>query len=157
MQTGSPPNHQKKTMDYGFSTMDKAEIGHRYRDILRKLRAVNLCFDRLLKQKVDEEEYLAIKQRDYEPKIQFDRPDIILDTFFYHLDSFRGEPNPNIEIIWKKEYPKAAHIISKFEYMTYNLINRIDEYMFELSQYPSNFEKRVNYALNYIDLKGERL
>lgn len=155
MQTGSPPTDKK--LGYDFSTMDKAECGNRYRHILRKLCAVNQCFDQLLKINMEEDEYIMIKKRDYEPKILFDRPDTILDTFFYHLESFRGEPNPNLETIWKKEYPKAAHIISKFEYIAYNLINRIDEYLFELSQYPKNFEKRVNYALNYIELKGDRL
>lgn len=150
-----PP--EEKHTDFDFSKIDKTQLGHRYRCILRKLCAVHQCFDRLLKLTMDEDEYTAIKRRDYEPKIQFDRPDIVLDTFFYHLSSFCGEPNPNMEVIWKKEYPKAAHIISKFEYMTYNLINRIDEYVFELNQYPTNFEKRVRYALNYIELKGKNV
>lgn len=155
-QTGSPPS-KKKIVDYDFSKANRAEIGHRYRCILRKLYAVNQCFNRLLKHTVDEDEYVAIKERDYQPKLHFDRPDVILDAFFYHLYTFHGEPISNAHTIWEKEYPKASKLISKFEYMTYCLINRTDEYMFELCQYPSNFEKRVHYALNYIALKDIKM
>lgn len=77
----------------------------------------------------------------YNPKIHLYQPCTILDNAFYH--------NKNINN-WINEYSKIQKFMDYYEYIYYCIINRIDEYEFDIKTYPSNIENICNYKEKYL-------
>jgi|UniRef100_A0A6C0J3L3 hypothetical protein len=77
----------------------------------------------------------------YNPKIHLYQPSTILDNVFYH--------NKNINN-WENEYSKIAKLMNYYEYIYYCVINRIDEYTFDVKTYPSNIENICKYRERYL-------
>jgi len=76
----------------------------------------------------------------YNPKIHLYQPSTILDSVFYH--------NKNIN--WENEYSKIEKFMNYYEYIYYCVINRIDEYTFDVKTYPSNIENICKYRERYL-------
>jgi len=61
----------------------------------------------------------------------FETPQHTFDAIFYHL-----HPVYETDAVMKDK----KHLLEKFEYMAYYIINKIDEYEFDLTTYPENIE-----------------
>ena len=77
----------------------------------------------------------------YSPKIHLYQPCSILDNVFYH--------NKNIKD-WLNEYSILDKFLNYYEYIYYCVINRIDEYTFDVKTYPSNIENINKYKEKYL-------
>ena len=77
----------------------------------------------------------------YNQKIHLYEPCTILDNVFYH--------NKNIKD-WVSEYKKIDKFLNYYEYIYYCVINRIDEYTFDVKSYPSNIENICKYKEKYL-------
>jgi len=78
------------------------------------------------------------KPIDYEYMIFIERPHCLLDTLFYNAEHICAD-NQCFSII--------QSLLKKYEYMTYSIINRSEEYEFDLTTYPTDFLKQKEYQM----------
>jgi len=78
----------------------------------------------------------------YEPVFYLQNPHCLLDTIFYH----------NHDIASVNIFVEIKKYLDVIEYMTYYIKNRTDEYEFDLSTFPNNFPKIVEYSIQYLYL-----
>jgi hypothetical protein len=116
-----------------------AEDGVKYRKIIEKLKTVTHVFTNVLEQTVKYEENIVFLKN----------PEFILDDFFYH--SYK-------EYIKQKCLKNMVDVekqIRYFEYMCYFIINRLEEFEFDLSSYDEDrILVSINYLNNVIELKN---
>lgn len=89
-----------------------------YNRILLRLRALYQIFTKNIDKPLDD-------------NLFYNNPQHILDLLFYHT--------PLIDNMEKVENDKRV-LLEKFEYMAYSIINKIEEYEFDLTTYPDNFD-----------------
>ena len=121
------------------SRVSYIEKTNKYRTIIEKFKKIYPLFSGL-------PEELGEYNISYEPKIYLTRPDLLFDTFIYHTQKL-DKPHYCAFII-----AEAETLIVQFEYMIYTLINRADEYNFDISTYIDNFEHKINNATKYLKL-----
>uniref|UniRef100_A0A6C0JJZ0 Uncharacterized protein n=1 Tax=viral metagenome TaxID=1070528 RepID=A0A6C0JJZ0_9ZZZZ len=93
-----------------ISTFDR----QKYKDILLKMKCLNANFS---------------QQKDgFQDIAQLKYPEFVLDTLFFH--SHHLKTNLNLR---KKYEIEKENLLSKFEYMAYWMINRAEEYEFDLT------------------------
>jgi hypothetical protein len=51
---------------------------------------------------------------------------------------------------FKEREEDFQYFMSKIEYMTYTLINKIDEFEYDLLKFPRTYEKMQKYILQYL-------
>jgi hypothetical protein len=76
----------------------------------------------------------------YNHKIHLYSPEVLLDNIFFHSNIIKYN---NSEVIEK--------FIDYFEYMYYCVINRIDEYTFDVKSYPDHFKEITKYKKYYVN------
>jgi hypothetical protein len=126
--TSNPMTSNPMTSNPMTSNPDKT----RYRIILQNFKNIKQIFQQH-----------SGKEIDYNPIIYINRPDIILDKVFYHAHNV----NLNNESVY------AVNILKYYEYMAYFLINRKEEFEFDLSTYPKDMEEMTTYSIEYIKLQ----
>jgi hypothetical protein len=77
----------------------------------------------------------------YEPKIHIYCPNTLLDVFMYHANDVKD---------WTCHYNKLEKYIHECEYISYCIINKIDEYDFDVKSYLPNFEEVTSYKRRYL-------
>tara|TARA_B110000879_G_C11182201_1_gene519042 strand:+ start:34 stop:1002 length:969 start_codon:yes stop_codon:yes gene_type:complete len=83
----------------------------------------------------------------YNPKIHLYEPSVILDIIFYHNKDVKD---------WSSEFIKIEIFINYYEYIYYCVINRIDEYEFDVKTYPPNIENICKYRENYLQKYSDK-
>lgn len=96
-----------------------AEDDERYKNLLGMFKEIYAIF----REQFD-------KPIDYEYMIFIERPHCLLDTLFYNAEQITAD-NQCFSII--------QSLLKKYEYMTYSIINRSEEYEFDLTAFPDNF------------------
>ena len=107
----------------------------RYRNILLSFKTVKTNYE-----KYNLEYYFNNNPIDFNPIIFINRPDIILDYLFYH----------GYHVSFSHISTNANKISNYYEYMAYFLINRKEEFEFDLSTLPRNIETITKYSIGYI-------
>jgi len=111
----------------------------KYRKIIEKLKTAKNVFTNVLEQPIK-----------YDDNIVFlKNPEFILDDFFYHshIENVKQRCAKNMEAVEKQ--------IRYFEYMCYFIINRLEEFEFDLSTYNEEcILVSINYLNNVIELKN---
>lgn len=90
----------------------------RYNKILLRLRSLYKIFTSNFDKNIEN------------PKL-FETPQYTFDAVFYH-----SQPIYNTDIVSQDK----KYLLEKFEYMAYYIINKIEEYEFDLTTYPENIE-----------------
>jgi hypothetical protein len=120
----------------------KADI-YKYKTITSKLNEIYSMFSLVTADTFNDSSILL-----YEPKIYLNRTDIVFDKFVYHNAAYAY----NEDIV-----NEALTLIDKLEYMCYTIINRKEEYEYELSHYLPEFEKQNRRMLRFLELKWEEI
>uniref|UniRef100_A0A6C0DRT1 Uncharacterized protein n=1 Tax=viral metagenome TaxID=1070528 RepID=A0A6C0DRT1_9ZZZZ len=98
------------------------EIKENYKKLLEIIRQITTTF-------------FSLNEREnvnYEFMIFFDKPEFILDKFFYHRKTIKD---------WDIEVDNCLSYINKLTYMTYVIINRLNELEYDLSTHPENADE----------------
>ena len=82
----------------------------------------------------------------YEPKKNLYKPEDYFCVFFNIKSN-----NLDDIVINDKEVEDFNKLINYFEYLVYTLLNKIDEYEFDVSTYLIDFEKITSYKIEYIN------
>jgi len=117
--------------------MSKKDRLEKYKTIINKLTGVYQIFNELQQDCVYE------CNTAYEPKLHVKRPDLVLDNFIYHTCK---------RCYMEKVIKEADALIDQLNYMLYTIINRINEYIYDISTYPANFEKKIKSTIHYLDI-----
>ena len=116
-------------------SLNKKETNNKYRTIIVKLKALYECYSKNINASIT-----------YIPPLYLNRPDIVFDSFFYHVKELRNNMQK-----FEQFSKDTLHLLAKFEYMAYNLINRIEETSHTLSTYPENYERYINCSCRFLD------
>jgi hypothetical protein len=82
------------------------------------------------------------KEHTYDTIGNLYNPEFVFDTFFYHSQN-RDKCISELE--------SADKLLRYFEYMTYFIINRVDEFVFDLSTFGEQYEETLIFSLEYIE------
>jgi len=118
-----------------FEKLENTQI-YRYRTILKIFEQIKQTFLKLNE-----------KLPDFEPIIFLQNPSTIFDTFFYHrinIPEFADKQVDNLVEV-------ADSVLSKFEYMSYFIVNRMDELEYDLKSNGPNYLKSLKYSFEYIE------
>jgi hypothetical protein len=118
-----------------FEKLESSQI-YRYRTISKIFEQIKQTFLKLNE-----------KLPDFEPIIFLQNPSTIFDTFFYHRINIPEFADKQIENLTEV----ADSVLSKFEYMSYFIINRMDELEYDLKSNGANYVKLMNYSVEYIE------
>jgi hypothetical protein len=77
----------------------------------------------------------------FQHMILIEHPQFILDTIFYNTEHITEE---------NKWFSEIKLVLEKYEYMAYSIINKCEEYEFDLSTFPNNFKQFSEYSLNLL-------
>jgi len=110
--------------------LTRHEIRAKYKQIVEKMKAIH----KITQEHVE----LDVK---YEPQIHLYAPETAFDIFILHN---------NYDITWEDHVKIIIRLIEYNEYMFYCVINRLDEYAFDVSTYPPNFKEITQYKTNYL-------
>jgi len=77
----------------------------------------------------------------YAPKIHIYSPNTIFDVFMYHANDVKD---------WTYHYNTLEKYINACEHISYCIINKIDEYKFDVNTYLPNFEEVTSYKRRYL-------
>lgn len=77
----------------------------------------------------------------FQHMILLENPQFLLDTIFYNTEYITEENQ------W---FSEIRLVLEKYEYMAYSIINKCDEYEFDLSTFPNNFKQVSEYSLNLL-------
>lgn len=104
----------------------------KYKMIIEKMQQITIQFN------VIKEDH-AIAYDDSPMLLQ--KPYVQLDTLFYHSHVIHD---------WAIYFLRIEKLLNYFEYMSWVLVNRSEEFQFDIGQYENNFEKRTEYAIQYL-------
>jgi hypothetical protein len=107
------------------------EDANKYRKIIEKIKTVVNLFTKFFD-----------KSLNFESPVLLHNPEFILDNYFYHYhnkDRHIHEPR------------QAYKTIEYFEYMCYFIINRLEEYEFDLTTYTHDYESILTYSIEYLE------
>ena len=102
----------------------------KYKIIIKKMKSLYYIFLN----------YTSDIEDTYNHKIHLYSPEVLLDNIFFHSNIIK---NNDSEVIEK--------FIDYFEYMYYCVINRIDEYTFDVKSYPDHFKEITKYKKYYVN------
>jgi len=121
----------------------------KYKDIIENVLALvetyyDICesfseennFDAYLRNRL-----LSIKENQVEKTILIEKPHFVLDNIFLHPYSIPS---------WNKYLEIAGELLENLTNIAYIVNNLRDEVHYDLSNIPSNFEKRVQYSIEYL-------
>ena len=96
--------------------------------------------------------FLSLRDSDsikFKPIIYFYNPEMILDPFFYHRKSINN---------WEKSMCDCLEFIDILEFMTNYIVNRIEEFEYDLSTHPEHPEEyyRMNKLLVSMDMVPQK-
>jgi len=77
----------------------------------------------------------------FQNMIFIEHPQFLLDTIFYNTDHINED---------NKWFSEIRLVLEKYEYMAYSIINKCEEYEFDLSTFPNNFKQFSEYSLNLL-------
>jgi hypothetical protein len=83
------------------------------------------------------------KPINFEYMFFMDRPHCLLDSIFYNIQHITPD-NQCFSLI--------TTLLQKYEYMAYSIINKYEEYEFDLTTYPENFLKIAEYKINLLKI-----
>lgn len=120
-------------IDYRWYDTSKimVETKEIYEDALTKLRFISQTY------------FKITEHVDYEMTIFLHKPEFVLDSFFYHRDDMSN---------YQEQYITAFQLLKTFRSMCFRITNKLDEYEFDMSSYPTNFENYAEMVLNYMDI-----
>jgi hypothetical protein len=101
-----------------------------YVDALRQMRFITQTY------------FKITEHVDYEMTIFLYHPEFVFDKFFYHRHDMSN---------YDAHYVTAFQVLKTFRSMCFRIMNRLDEYEFDMSCYPTNFENYAEKALYYLD------
>lgn len=81
------------------------------------------------------------KPLNYQHMIFIEHPQCILDTIFFNTEHITEE---------NKWFSEIKMLLEKYEYMAYSIINKCDEYEFDLTTFPNNFKQIHEYSLQLL-------
>jgi hypothetical protein len=117
--------------DFKPPVLDTIEV-RKYNQIIQTLQAITRQFHTIVK-----DNSLLFEDSPY----LLTQPDVQLETLFFHSHLIHDS-----EIY----FSRIEKMMNYFEYMTWVLINRSEEFHFDLGQYELHFEKRAKLALQYL-------
>ena len=106
------------------------DVATKYKQILNKMKALYAIFC----------EHIDVDIK-YEPRIHLYAPETLLDMCFFHCHEHRN---------WKTYIFQVIDMIEYYEYIFYCVINKIDEYKFDVNTYSPDFELTNWYKINYL-------
>ena len=106
------------------------ETKQKYRRIVVKLKSIYTIFTK----------YMDDPNK-YQPLIHLYSPETILDQYFYN-------PSATQCIL---QYDTLNKFLAMCEYMTYWIICRTQEYIFDVNSYPPNFELINKYEISFLE------
>jgi len=118
-----------------FEKLENTQI-YRYRTILKIFERIKQTFLKLNE-----------KLPDFEPIIFLQNPSTIFDTFYYHRLNMSELADKQLENLIEV----ADSVLAKFEYMSYFIINRMDELEYDLKSNGPNYLKSLKYSFEYIE------
>jgi hypothetical protein len=87
----------------------------------------------------------SFEENKIESSILITKPNFTLDNFFLH---------PHAITSWQIQVEFANNFIDKWMEMAYSIYNWRDEIQFDLSTFPSEFEKKTQYALHLFSIRN---
>lgn len=114
---------------YPLSSLDNLK----YKTTIRKMNGITAQFYKMV-------ENPPVEIGDLELLLQ--EPHVYFNYAFYH---------PNLVTDWDMYCSNAVLMLEKFEYMSWFLINRFEEYQFDLGTYDPDFETSTVYATHLLD------
>jgi len=111
-----------------LSTEDDA----RYKNLLNTFNQIYNVFQ----QQID-------KSINFEYMFFIERPYCLLDSIFYNRQHITKE---------NQYFSLITTLLQKYEYMAYSIINKYEEYEFDLTTYPENFLKTAEYKINLLKI-----
>lgn len=108
--------------------------GDRYKEIMDKFKIAKNVFVNVLE-----------KPLRFDNMIALNTPEFVFDSYFYHShnDFERIKCINNIDF--------ALSLFQCFEYMCYSIINRLDEFIFDLSTYDTDYEYVLVCSAEYLE------
>jgi DNA polymerase III delta prime subunit len=79
------------------------------------------------------------KPLSFQHMILIEHPQFMLDTIFYNTEHITEE---------NKWFSQIRSMLEKYEYMAYSIINKCEEYEFDLSTFPNNFTQISEYCIH---------
>ena len=85
------------------------------------------------------------KPLSFKNEVYLYHPEFIFDNYFYHSHNAYGRERCVRESI------EAYQTVEYIEYMCYFIINRLEEFEFDLTTYGDNYEENLNYSIEYLE------
>jgi hypothetical protein len=104
----------------------------KYKMIIEKMQQITIQFN------VIKEDLFPIYD---DSPLLLEKPYVQLDTLFYHSHLIHD---------WTIYFSRIEKLLNYFEYMSWVLVNRSEEFHFDIGQYENNFEKRTECAIQYL-------
>ena len=114
----------------GRSYYASKDVATKYKQILNKMKALYAIFC----------EHIDVEIK-YKPRIHLYAPETLLDLCFFHCYKARN---------WETYIFQLINLCEYYEYIFYCVINRIDEYKFDINTYPPDFELTNRYRITYL-------
>jgi hypothetical protein len=112
----------------------RKEDGFKYKDILNKFKLVVDVFTKFFGNPLK-----------FKNSVLLYHPEFIFDYYFYHSHNSYGRQR------CIHESHEAYKTLEYFEYMCYFIINRLEEFEFDLTTYPDNHGDFLNYSIEYLE------
>jgi hypothetical protein len=81
---------------------------------------------------------------DIEPTIYLNHPNIFFDRYFYHSVS---------KVALENEESMITKLLECFAYMTYVIVNQIEEFKYDISTYSEHYETKCKMILSFLEIK----
>ena len=107
---------------------------NRYKEILNKFKTVRNVFNNVLE-----------KPLKFDNAVHLNHPEFIFDRYFYHSHNYYER----MQCVNGAE--TAFSLFQCFEYMSYSIINRLDEFIFDLSTYDYDYEEKLLNSIEYLE------
>jgi hypothetical protein len=107
------------------------EDAHKYRKIIEKMKTVVNIFTTFFD-----------KPLNFENPVLLYHPEFIFDNYFYHCHHKEN---------CLREPKQIYRILEYFEYMCYFIINRLEEFEFDLTTYNHDYESILTYSIEYLE------
>lgn len=111
----------------------------KYKTIVEKMQQITIQFN------VIKEDHALIY--DDSPML-LEKPYVQLDTLFYHSHLIHD---------WDIYFSRIEKLLNYFEYMSWVLVNRSEEFHFDIGQYENTFEKRTECAIQYLQQEARKV
>ena len=119
------------------------ENQEKYEEIIKKIKVVNTIYYSVFSQEINN------GLNDPQTITMYKRPNLIFDMFFY------DHSNTNYMALIQQNgldniIDYSFGILSDFENIIHYILNRIEEYEFDMASYESNFEQRSQFTIDVL-------